>query len=164
MHSHGNVRCRSTCKIIAYMHFVESVSAFVDGREHSAFQIIFFVSGGDTHIFIMKICGKRMNAGFYHSSVKVKSDMLCQFSGNFSLFFHIVRKIIKIFINQVIIFHSPFYKRNNGCFQAGEKFIQYLGSKSFFVIIKKNVVKRSFVSPGLCLIRSKFLIIINNFL
>ena len=53
----------------------------MNGGEHGAFQIVFVVSGSDTHILIVQIGSEGVYAGFNHASVEIKTDMLLQVCG-----------------------------------------------------------------------------------
>ena len=135
----------------------------MNGGEHGAFQIVFVVSGSDTHILIVQIGSEGVYAGFNHAPVEIKTDMLCKFAGKFCLFFYIVGQIIKIFVDQMIIFYRPFNQRYDRFFQTGKEFVQNFGGKSFFIIVQKDIVERSLITFGFCLVGGKLFVVIDHF-
>ena len=78
MHTHaGPLAHRRQSQVIPYAQFIDSMSGLMDDRKQGTVNAV-RVMGGNAHILVVKVCGKRMGADRHNAPVKVKSHIFRQ--------------------------------------------------------------------------------------
>ena len=78
MHAHaGPLAHRRERQVIPYAQLIDGMTGLMDHRKQGAVHAV-RVMGGDTHILVVKVGGKRMGADRHNAPVKVKSHIFRQ--------------------------------------------------------------------------------------
>ena len=100
MHSHGSpLADRRLCQVVADSQLIDCMARLMNHRENGRIDPIVIV-GGDPHIMIVEICGKRMGADCHHAAAKVKAHIFCQKACRSLLLFLCVGACKKAVVNR----------------------------------------------------------------
>ena len=117
--------------------------------------------GGDAHVLVVQIGGKRMGADRHHTFVKVKADVSGQETPQLLLLLLRVIAGQKAVVDFLFALRHLFQKRHQLLLQDAEEAVQIFHIKALLVGVQHHIVE---LLPVLCPVTGEFLLILDHFL